>query len=149
MTEQLIDRWRAPLLRLVLGCFVFVAGTGFYLFFLGRYLPGSRPVGQSHWILGLLTLFPYAIYQLNHYRRVTNFSTTTHFKLGVAAALSYLIITISGIPIILMPEVPGLVNLAHIMAGFAFLIFMASHLTLVWQITQERLKVRQNKQSLT
>lgn len=139
---EVFNRWRAPLLRLVLGCFVFVAGTGFYLFFLGRYLPGSRLVGQSHWIIGLLALFPYAVYQLSHYRRVSAFSATTHFKLGVATAFSYVIITISGIPIIIMPEVPGLVNLAHIMAGFAFLIFIASHLTIVWQLTQERLRAR-------
>ncbi len=136
-------RWRAPLFLLVLCLFVFEALSGFILFFYGRLLPGAANLAAVHWVLGLVLLIPYAVYQWRHYTEVRAYAAQFHYRLGLYTFSSACVVLVSGFPLLLnLPHngwVFRVVDLLHTVSSFAFLIFLCSHLVLVARLTLARM----------
>ena len=117
----------------VLAVFCYLALSGFALLFARAWLNDHSWIGYSHWILGLVALAPYSVYQLRHFWRVRSRSGALHYKLGLCTCLAFLGSALSGA----WPEMvrnSTLVSLVHSMTSFAFLIFITSHLVLVVRV---------------
>jgi hypothetical protein len=137
--EAQFARWRAPLLWLSLAGFSFGVWSGSALLFFGGLLGNRELLVEWHWIAGLAMLGPYGIYQLRHYLRVRAWTGRVHFNVGLATFCTVLGLLGTGIPLIFWVRHVDLaaviVDLAHSILSFVFLILIAVHLTLVTRIT--------------
>jgi hypothetical protein len=131
-------RWRAPLVTSVVHLLMFESMSGFLLFFFGPFLPTTEGLGTLHWWIGVLFLLPYTVYQLRHYLRVASHQGKFHFNLGLSSFAFMCVVVLSGI---LMWAAGSrtttyyvVVDLVHIVIGFALLIMISSHLVLVFRV---------------
>lgn len=138
-----LSKWKSPLLLIVLSLLLFEALSGFILFFFGQFMSGTSFLGNIHWILGIVMLLPYAIYQWRHYFSVKQYSSHFHYKIGLYTFFTTCLVVISGFPLILNLEQNQLfyiiVDLVHVVSCFAFLILLSGHLVLVARITMSRI----------
>jgi hypothetical protein len=136
-------KWKSPLLLAILSLFLFESISGFILFFFGQFISNTSLLGPVHWILGIVTLIPYAIYQWRHYFSVRQYSSQFHYKLGLYTFFTTCLVVISGFPLIFYADHSQLlytiVDLVHVVSSFAFLILLSGHLVLVVRITMSRL----------
>jgi hypothetical protein len=128
-------RWRAPLLVALLSLFLLEALTGFFIFFAMKMVSGLAIVGFIHTLFGLFLIPLFVVYQIRHFNRVKNLKGHLHYNLGLASATTFLILLVSGLPI--LPFAPDylvadkLIRLVHVVSSFGFLICLAGHLILV------------------
>lgn len=85
---------------------------------------------ELHWIIGLIFFVPYVKYQIDHYRGNLKFAAQLHYKIGLATLASVIIVSISGALLLVKPT-SQLIDMLHILSGFAFLVCIAAHLALV------------------
>lgn len=141
---SIYDRWTAPLFLANMTFFLVETITGFALFFLAGLAIEMALLSKIHIQGGLVMLPLYLVFQIPHYFRVRHLKGHFHYKLGVATALTLLVVIISGIPLIENFEIelsnPKLVTLIHVVSSFAFLICLTGHLVLVWRMTIGRLR---------
>jgi hypothetical protein len=138
-----LQRWRAPLLWISIGTLAFGVISGSWLFFFGGFMRERALLAIGHWALCFALLAPYAIYQLRHYLRNRDWRGRVHFRLGLAAFFSIVVLFVSGLPLILWPPGSGgtwglLADLAHVIASFFLVILMTAHLVLVTRLTMGR-----------
>ena len=130
-------RWRALLLSVVFNLFMFESLSGFILFFSRGILPMPASLGATHWWLGVVLVVPYSIYQWRHYLRVRGFNDVLQYQVGLITFFTMAFVVISGV--VLYFATRGtmsytIIDLFHIMLGFAFLILISSHLVLVYRV---------------
>jgi len=134
-------RWRAPLVTSVLYLLMFESVSGFLLFFFGPFLPTTEGLGALHWWIGVLFLLPYSVYQLRHYLRIKVHKGKFHFNLGLSSFVFMCIVVVSGIAMWAAGSRTTtyyvLVDLIHIVIGFALLIMISSHLILVFRVGKQ------------
>ncbi len=131
------ERWRALLLSLVFNLLMFESLSGFVLFFARGFLSAPQLLGAAHWWLGVLLAVPYSIYQWRHYLRVRGFSDVLQYQVGLTSFVTLLIVIISGLVLYFLDREMAayvIVDLIHIMLGFAFLILISTHLVLVYRV---------------
>ena len=138
-------RWRAPLVTLVIYLLTIETWSGFALFFFGPFLNSTGTLGAAHWWLGVAFLGPYGVYQLRHYLRVRPHAGRIHFRIGLSTFVLMTTVFVSGVLMWLADDSRDslyyvVVDLTHIMMGFALLIMLSSHLVLVFKVgrRQER-----------
>lgn len=130
-------RWRALLLSLVFNLFMFESLSGFVLFFTRGFLPTTDLLGAVHWWLGVVMAVPYSIYQWRHYMRVRGFTDVLQYQVGLFTFFSMAVVIISGVVLYFATaesKAYVVIDLVHIMLGFAFLILISSHLVLVYRV---------------
>ena len=130
-------RWRAPLLNLVFNLLMFESLSGFLLFFTRGFLGNPELLGAVHWWAGLAFAAPYSVYQWRHYTRVRGFKDVLQYQVGLSGFFTMAAVIISGIVLYFLTRdttVYTIVDLIHIMMGFAFLILISTHLVLVYRV---------------
>lgn len=127
------SRWKSPLLWTIFAGFLFLSLGGFAIFFARPWVGEWKFLSNSHTLVGLALLAPYGWYQLQHYRRVQRLHAQVHYKLGLYTFWSYLVTAVSGAWMVDEPRW-WQVDLVHILASFAFLIFLTAHLILVIRV---------------
>lgn len=138
-----LQRWRAPLLWISIGTLAFGVISGSWLFFFGGFMRERALLALGHWALCFALLAPYSIYQLRHYLRNRDWRGRVHFRLGLAAFVSIVVLFVSGLPLIIWPPGSGgiwglLADLVHVIASFFLVILVAAHLVLVIRLTMGR-----------
>ena len=117
---------------------MFESVSGFLLFFFGPFLPTIEGLGTLHWWIGILFLLPYTVYQLRHYLRVVSHQGKFHFNLGLSSFVFMCIVIVSGVLMWLAGSRTTtyyvIIDLVHIVIGFALLIMLSSHLVLVFRV---------------
>lgn len=141
-TDRHLAKWVSPLLLSVLTLLLFESLSGFLLFFFGRFIPGETNLISVHWIVGLLALIPYGIYQWRHYFSVKQYKSQLHYRIGLFSFFLILVVIASGIPLIFdlnsNNSLYVVIDLIHVVSSFAFLILLCGHLVLVARITTSR-----------
>lgn len=130
-------RWRALLLNVVFNLFMFESLSGFLLFFTRGFLSAPELLGTVHWWLGVVVAVPYSIYQWRHYMRVRGFSDVLQYQIGLSSFFAMAIVIVSGVAVYFATRGTTafvVIDLIHIMLGFAFLILITSHLVLVYRV---------------
>ena len=136
------QRWRSPLAIAAVAGLIFALLSGSVLLFF--VLP---PLTREywvlvHWVLALVALVPYAVYQLRHYLRVRQYAQQTHYRVGLHAFFLVCGAIVSGVLLITPLErgtsAYSTVDLAHIFFGYAFTLLVSAHLTLVALLTMSR-----------
>ena len=130
-------RWRAPALNLVFNLLMFESLSGFLLFFTRGFLPNPELLGAAHWWLGVAFAVPYSIYQWRHYARVRGFKDVLQYQVGLTSFFFMSGVIVSGVILYFLTRgdlVYTIVDLVHIMLGFAFLVLISTHLVLVYRI---------------
>jgi hypothetical protein len=138
-------RWRAPMLNLVFNLVMFESLSGFLLFFARGFLSNPQLLGAAHWWLGLVLAVPYSVYQWRHYRRVRGFNDVLQYQIGLTSFFTMAAVIVSGVILyFLTRDTLGhtVVDLFHIMLGFAFLILITSHLVLVFRVGERESRAR-------
>ena len=137
-----IGRWRAPLVALALVGFAFALVSGSVLLFFGGYVERREYWGLVHWLLAMLALPPYALYQWRHWRRVREYVRQTHYRVGLHAFILVCGTVLTGLALLLPFAADGLaytaIDLAHMFCGFVFVLLLSAHLTLVALLTISR-----------
>ncbi|NJN36756.1 MAG: hypothetical protein HC794_06470 [Nitrospiraceae bacterium] len=102
-------RWRSPLAIAAVSGLIFALLSGSVLLFF--VLP---PVTREywvlvHWVLALVALAPYAVYQLRHYLRVRQYAQLTHYRVGLHAFFLVCGAIVSGVLLIsdFLDPLPG------------------------------------------
>jgi hypothetical protein len=130
-----LRRWRAPLAIAALGGLMLALLTGSVLLFF-LLVPGTRDYWiLAHWVLALVALLPYSVYQLRHYLRVRPFARQVHYRVGLHAFLLLCGAAITGL-LLVTPLHAGttaysVVDLMHIFCSYGFTLLVSAHLTLV------------------
>jgi hypothetical protein len=130
-------RWRALLLSVVFNLFMFESLSGFVLFFTRGLLPVPDSLGAAHWWLGVVLSVPYSIYQWRHYMRVRGFRDVLQYQVGLITFFIMAAVVVSGVVLYFATRGTTsytVIDLFHIMLGFAFLILISSHLVLVYRV---------------
>ena len=130
-------RWRAPLLNLVFNLLMFESLSGFLLFFTRGFLPNPDLLGEIHWWAGVAFAVPYSIYQWRHYSRVRGFKDVLQYQVGLSSFFTMAAVIVSGVVLYFLTRgatAYTIVDLVHIMTGFAFLILISTHLVLVYRV---------------
>ena len=130
-------RWRALLLSVVFNLFMFESLSGFILFFSRGLVPIPDSLGAVHWWLGVVLVVPYSIYQWRHYMRVRGFNDVLQYQVGLMTFFIMAIVIVSGVALYFASRGNTaylVIDLFHIMLGFAFLILISSHLVLVYRV---------------
>lgn len=137
-----IRRWRSPLVVLALTALSFALVSGSVLLFLGSFVASREFWGFTHWLLAMLGLLPYALYQLRHYLRVRQYVRQTHYRVGLQAFFLVCGTVLTGLALLLPLAAGGLsytvLDLAHMFCGFVFTLLVSAHLTLVALLTVSR-----------
>ena len=144
VAQSQLRRWRSLIVNLVLGGFSIGIVSGLILYFTQPFI-GDMPVtGTLHWAISVAIIVPYCWFQLRHYRNNRDKSDRLHYKVGLWTFFSICAMILTGLPMILDSlggEASGtVITLAHIFAGFVFIMFVCGHLILVVRVTQERAK---------
>lgn len=137
-----IGRWRSPLVSLALAGLSFALVSGSVLLFFGSFVARREYWGLVHWLLAMLALVPYALYQWRHWLRVRQYVQQTHYRVGLHAFFMVCGTVVTGL-VLLLPLVPGgtaytVADLAHMYCGFVFVLLVSAHLTLVALLTMTR-----------
>jgi uncharacterized membrane protein len=137
-SDAQIRRWRSPLVVLALASLTFALVSGSVLLFFG-----SREYwGLTHWLLAMVGLLPYALYQLRHYLRVRQYVQQTHYRVGLHAFFMICGTVLTGLALLLPLAADGMayavMDLAHMFFGFVFTLLVSTHLTLVALLTVSR-----------
>lgn len=137
-------RWRSPLLLATMTGFVFALLSGSLLLFFGSWIgeAGRSFWGYVHWVLGLVGLVPYAVYQLRHYLRVRRYVQQTHYRVGLHAFFAICVAFVSGL-LLVTPLERGttawsVTDGVHMFFAFTFTILLSAHLTLTGILTLSR-----------
>ncbi len=137
-----LRRWRAPLVMLALVGLSFALVSGSVLLFFGSFVERRDFWSLTHWLLAMLGLLPYALYQLRHYLRVRQYLQQTHYRVGLHAFYMIVGTVLTGLALLLPIAAGGLsytiVDLAHMFFGFVFTLLVSAHLTLVALLTVSR-----------
>lgn len=143
-TLNISSRWVAPLFLANMAFYLVETITGFALFFLAGLSFELGLFSKIHVQGGLVMIPIYLCFQIPHYFRVKHLSSHFHYKLGIASAVTLLVVILSGIPLIenfnISLSNPKLVTLIHVVSSFAFLICLTGHLVVVWRMTIGRLR---------
>ncbi|MEQ1834437.1 MAG: hypothetical protein ABL977_15430 [Candidatus Eisenbacteria bacterium] len=136
-------RMRAPLLVLLWWLLGFEAAGGLLMFFM-RLAAGTTPGELLHIAVGALLTLVYAVYQIQHWLRVTPFRTRMDYALGLIAAVSMVVTLGTGIALALpwwtlrmtqhsTAPVPysTVVSAAHNIMSMLVLTFVGAHLAAV------------------
>lgn len=118
-----------------LGGLLFALLSGSVLLFFGMPRARREYWIVVHWAFAMVTLVPYALYQLRHWLRVREHAQRTHYRVGLHAFFVICATVLTGLPLV-TPLGRGtrlytVVDLAHIFAGFVFVLLVSAHLTLV------------------
>jgi hypothetical protein len=130
-------RWRALLLSIVFNLFMFESLSGFVLFFSRGLVSVPASMGAFHWWLGVALCVPYSVYQWRHYMRVRGFKDVLQYQVGLITFFIVAAVVVSGVLLYFATRGTGsytVIDLFHIMLGFAFLILISSHLVLVYRV---------------
>ncbi len=137
-----IRRWRAPLVVLALTALSYALVSGSVLLFFGSFVASREYWGFTHWLLAMIGLVPYALYQLRHYLRVRQYVQQTHYRVGLHSFFMICGTVLSGLGLLLPLAVDGttytVMDLAHMFFGFVFVLLVSAHLTLVALLTMSR-----------
>jgi phosphotransferase system glucose/maltose/N-acetylglucosamine-specific IIC component len=137
-----IRRWRSPLVVLALGGLSFALVSGSVLLFFGSFVESRDYWGLTHWLLAMVGLLPYALYQLRHYLRVRQYVQQTHYRVGLHSFYMICGTVLTGLALLLPLAVGGtaytVMDLAHMFFGFVFTLLVSAHLTLVALLTVSR-----------
>lgn len=143
MKKNHLSKWKSPLLLIVLTVLLFESLSGFILFFFGQLMSSTSFLANTHWILGIVAVVPYAIYQWRHYFSVRQYSFQFHYRIGLFTFFTICIVVASGFPLIVNLKqnqlLFNIVDLVHVVSSFAFLILLSGHLVLVARITASRI----------
>ena len=138
-----LSKWQSPLLLTVCSLLLFESISGFLLFFFAPFMKGTTTVVAIHWIVGILSLVPYALYQWRHYHAVAQYRLQFHYRLGLYTFFTFCVVTLSGIPLIFKLDQTSamyiIVDMIHIVSSFGFVILLSGHLMLVALITLARI----------
>jgi hypothetical protein len=140
-TDQ-IRRWRSPLVVLALASLAFALVSGSVLLFFGSFVASREFWGLTHWLLAMVGLLPYALYQLRHYLRVRQYVQQTHYRVGLHSFYMVCGTVLTGLALLLPLAADGtaytVMDLAHMFFGFVFTLLVSAHLTLVALLTVSR-----------
>ena len=136
-------RMRSPLLVLLWWLLAFEAAGGLLMFFM-RLAAGSTPGELLHIAVGAALTLVYAVYQVQHWLRVSPFRSRMDYALGLIAALSMAITLGTGLALALpwwtlrMVEhgtgpvaYSTVVSAAHNIMSMLVLTFVGAHLAAV------------------
>lgn len=142
MPPTRIQRWRSPLILVTLGGLLLALLTGSVLLFFGMPRARREYWILVHWLVAMIALVPYALYQLRHWLRVREHAKLTHYRAGLHAFYTICGTVLTGLPLVLPLEdgtrLYTIVDLAHIFFGFVFVLLVSAHLTLVAVLTVTR-----------
>ena len=127
---------------------MFESLSGFLLFFARGFLSNPELLGDVHWWLGLVFAVPYSIYQWRHYIRVRGFKDVLQYQIGLTSFFTMAAVILSGVILYFLTRDTlshTVVDLFHIMLGFAFLILITSHLVLVYRVGQRESRARRGR----
>jgi hypothetical protein len=129
------QRWRSPLAIATVAGLLFALLSGSLLLFF-MLAPATRDYWVLvHWVLAVLALVPYAVYQLRHYQRVRQHAQLTHYRVGLHSFFLICGTTLSGLLLVTVLRSGTLpysvIDLLHIFFGYAFTLLISAHLTLV------------------
>lgn len=120
---------------LTLGGLLFALLSGSVLLFFGMSQARREYWVLVHWLLAMIALVPYALYQLRHWRRVREHAQRTHYRVGLHAFFVICGTVLSGLPLVTPlasdTRLYTIVDLVHIFFGFVFVLLLCAHLTLV------------------
>ncbi len=137
-----LSKWKSPLLLTVCGFLLFESLSSFLLFFFAPFMKGTTTVVAIHWIVGILSLVPYALYQWRHYRAVTQHRLLFHYRLGLYTFFTFCVVTLSGIPLIFNLDQTSvayiIIDMIHVVSSFAFVILWSGHLVLAARVSLTR-----------
>lgn len=137
-----IERWRSPLVSLALAGLSFALVTGSVLLFFGSFVARREYWGLVHWLLAMLALLPYALYQWRHWLRVRQYVQQTHYRVGLHSFFMVCGTVVTGLVLLLPLAADGIAytvaDLAHMYCGFVFVLLVSAHLTLVALLTTTR-----------
>lgn len=137
-----IERWRSPLVAIALAGLAFALVSGSVLLFLGSFVERRDYWSLVHWLLAMVALVPYAIYQWRHWLRVRQYVQQTHYRVGLHAFYLVCGTVVTGLVLLLPLTADGttytVVDLAHMFCGFVFVLLVSAHLTLVALLTSAR-----------
>ena len=137
-----IERWRSPLVAIALAGLAFALVSGSVLLFLGSCVERRDYWSLVHWLLAMVALVPYAIYQWRHWLRVRQYVQQTHYRVGLHSFFLVCGTVITGLVLLLPLAADGttytVVDLAHMFCGFVFVLLVSAHLTLVALLTMTR-----------
>lgn len=135
MAPTRLDRWRSPLVLFTLAGWLFALLSGSVLLFFSMPRARREYWILVHWLLAMVALVPYALYQLRHWLRVREHAQRTHYRVGLHAFFVICGTVLTGLPLV-APLESGtqaytIVDLAHMFFGFVFVLLVSAHLTLV------------------
>ncbi len=147
---QRARRLRSPLL-LSLWVLLGFEALGGLTIFTARLVAGASPGEAAHVIAGVALTAVYALYQFQHWRRVSPFRAQLHYGLGLIAAIFMALVNLSGLWLaafwwrerIVAPggtavRYPPLLSAAHNVASMVVLTFVLAHLGAVLFRSRER-----------
>jgi hypothetical protein len=150
LPEPRARRLRAPLLIALWALLAFEAAGGLVLF-TARLVAGASPGEAAHVAGGLVLTVIYAVYQFQHWRRVSPFRSQLHYGLGLIAAVFMALVNLSGLwlatawwrdriaaPTTAPVRYPALLSAAHNVASMVVLTFVLAHLGAVLFRSRER-----------
>ncbi|MGD9598211.1 MAG: hypothetical protein AB7G76_11675 [Steroidobacteraceae bacterium] len=151
MPPTRIERWRSPLILVTLGALLFALLSGSVLLFFGMPRARREYWVLVHWLIAMVALVPYALYQWRHWQRVREHAKLTHYRVGLHSFFMVCGTVLTGLPLVL-PLEPGtraytIVDLAHIFFGFVFVLLVSAHLTLTAVLTVTRATEGETRQA--
>jgi hypothetical protein len=148
--EARARRLRSPLLVALWALLAFEAAGGLVLF-TARLVAGASPGEAAHVAGGVALTAIYAIYQFQHWRRVSPFRPQVHYGLGLIAAIFMALVNLSGLWLAAFwwrarigaagaapVRYPALLSAAHNVASMVVLTFVLAHLGAVLFRSRER-----------
>jgi hypothetical protein len=150
LPEPRARRLRSPLLIGLWALLAFEALGGLVLF-TARLVAGAAPGEAAHVAGGVALTAVYAVYQFQHWRRVSPFRSQLHYGLGLIAAIFMALVNLSGLwlgvfwwrdrigaPTAAPVRYPALLSAAHNVASMVVLTFVLAHLGAVLFRSRER-----------
>ena len=134
--------WHSLLLLALLIFFTYLTLSGLFLFFLTPGVLELSLTAEAHTYLGLLLIPLFIAYQLKHYLSVRKRRKQIHYIAGVVLTLCVLGEIITGLFIWYGFE-SAVLELAHSLIGFVFMIVFGVHIILVARIWLSRVEDRQ------
>jgi hypothetical protein len=135
-------RLRSPLL-LALWVLLGFEALGGFVIFTARLVAGTSPGEAAHVAAGIALTLCYAVYQWQHWRRVSPFRARVDYGLGLIAALAMALVNLSGLwlglcwwrgrALPLAARYPVALSGVHNVASMVVLSFVVAHLGAVLQ----------------
>jgi len=129
------QRLRSPLL-LTLGILLAVEAVGGLVIFCARVVAGTEPGVLLHVVAGIALTVVYAIYQWQHWRRVSPWRARLDYNLGLLAATFMILTNVTGLalaaqwlrPLGVVLPMPVVLSAAHNIGSMVVLTFVGAHL---------------------